>query len=206
MRRGAWCFTAPMDFLSRIKKEMTEGIVRALLADAGYRVIGLGVETVVREVECLTALEYAGLDLPKAVRAMPDLLVMDRMQTTKRLVEVKYRSAWSASIFDDVAEQVGLFGELVLVCVNASPPASLAAKGPSAHIRCCKVRQGPDGPEVLLEMYGEMRWLRRSEVPDHEGLWWGLVPIQRVFEQVREARDPKTLVKAVQSLQGILAS
>ena len=192
-----------MDFLNRIKKEMTEGIVRALLSDAGYRVICLGVENVVREIECLTALEYAGLDFPKAVRAMPDLLVMDRGQTSKRLVEVKYRAKWSVSIFDDIAEQVRLFGELALVCVNAHPPAA-SLKGPSAHMRCCLVRQVPDGQEALLEVYGEMKWVRRTEMPDHEGLWWGLVPVQQVFEQVREARDSQTLVKAIQSLQGIL--
>ena len=77
-------------------------------------------------------------------------------------------------------------------------------KGPSAHMRCCLVRQEPDGQEALLEVYGEMKWVRRTEMPDHEGLWWGLVPVQQVFEQVREARDSQTLVKAIQSLQGIL--
>nr|WP_279196851.1 hypothetical protein [Ralstonia mannitolilytica] len=35
-----------MDFENRIKKEMTEGIVKAILEDAGYRVIDSGIEKV----------------------------------------------------------------------------------------------------------------------------------------------------------------
>ena len=82
-----------MDFQNRIKKEMTEGIIRAILVDAGYRVIGLGIENVVRETECLTALEYAGLDFPKTMRSLPDLLV--RLQTRERrgvLAQLRRRS------------------------------------------------------------------------------------------------------------------
>jgi hypothetical protein len=37
-----------MEFENRIKKGMTEGIVRALLDDAGYRVIEHGVEKTAR--------------------------------------------------------------------------------------------------------------------------------------------------------------
>ncbi|MEE7546891.1 hypothetical protein HF319_07505 [Xanthomonas sp. Kuri4-1] len=61
-----------MDFRNRIKKEITEGIVRAVLDDAGYRVIGCGIENVLRELSCLSALEYAGLDYPKAMRGILD--------------------------------------------------------------------------------------------------------------------------------------
>ncbi|MBU9391491.1 hypothetical protein KTE71_28780, partial [Burkholderia multivorans] len=44
-----------MSFTSRIKKEMTEGIVRAILEDAQYRVIDSGIEKVLRELSCLTS-------------------------------------------------------------------------------------------------------------------------------------------------------
>jgi len=88
---------------------MTEGIIRAILVDAGYRVIGLGIENVIRETECLTALEYAGLDFPKAMRSLPDLLVMNREQNEKFLVEVKFRSCWNCEIFEEISEQVHLF-------------------------------------------------------------------------------------------------
>lgn len=35
---------------------MTEGIVKAILEDAGYRVIDSGIEKVLREVSCMNAL------------------------------------------------------------------------------------------------------------------------------------------------------
>jgi hypothetical protein len=195
-----------MDFLSRIKKEMSEGIVRAILVDAGYRVVGLGVENVVREVECLTALEYAGLNMPRAMRSLPDLLVMNRAQTSKRLVEVKYRAKWTVSILDELAEQVQLFGEVVLVYLNGNPPVAHSMKGPSANMRCCVVRHAEGHLEALLDCYGEMKWVKRPDVGDHDGQWWGLVPIQKVFEQVNNTKEDQTLVKAIQSLQGILCA
>jgi hypothetical protein len=195
-----------MDFLSRIKKEMTEGMVRAVLTDAGYRVIGLGVEAAVREVDCLNAMEYASLDMPKAMRSMPDFLVMNRAQTFKWLVELKYRARWDVSIFSDIAEQVRLFGEMVLVYVNANPPAAKGREGPSANMRCCRVRCIEGQLEAYLKCNDAMRWVEPADLGDHDGQWWALVPIQNVFEQVKNKRDDKTLMKAVRSLQGILGA
>lgn len=57
--------TVSMSFTSRIKKEMTEGIVRAILEDAQYRVIDSGIEKVLRELSCLTSAEYGGSWLPR---------------------------------------------------------------------------------------------------------------------------------------------
>lgn len=42
---------------------------------------------------------------------LPDFTVMNRDQTTKQLVEVKYRSNWSKNVFEEVKDQVKLFGE-----------------------------------------------------------------------------------------------
>jgi len=56
-----------MSFANRIKKEMTEGIVRALLEDAQYRVIDSGIEKVLRELSCLSAMEYKALGYPDAM-------------------------------------------------------------------------------------------------------------------------------------------
>ena len=52
-----------MEFENRIKKEMTEGIVRALLDDAGYRAIEYGVEKTAREVTPMTREEYLRLSI-----------------------------------------------------------------------------------------------------------------------------------------------
>jgi len=39
-----------MIFENRIKKEISEGLVRAVLVDAKYRVISAGIENIIREV------------------------------------------------------------------------------------------------------------------------------------------------------------
>ena len=85
-----------MDFESRIKKEMTEGIVKAIFEDVGYRVMDSGIEKILRELSCLSVAEYASLGYPGAMSMLPDFTVMDREQTVKYLVEVKYRSKWGS--------------------------------------------------------------------------------------------------------------
>lgn len=193
-----------MEFSNRIKKEMTEGIVRAILVDAGYRVISLGIESVVREIECLTALEYAGLDFPKAIRSLPDLLVMDKEQTDKNLIEIKYRSSWSATIFDEIEEQVHLYKQLVLIYLNSTPPLDGKEASPGSYIRCCHVRSNNNVVEAYLSSHNEMKWVPRNEIGDHLGQWWGLKLIQDVLPKVNDAKDAKTLLKAVEALRGIL--
>lgn len=97
-----------MEFDNRIKKEMTEGIVRAILEDAGYRVIDSGIEKVLRELSCMSSLEYTQLHFPQVYSSLPDFTVMDRQrqQTQKFLVEVKYRRQWSPALFSEIAQQV----------------------------------------------------------------------------------------------------
>lgn len=196
-----------MKFQSRIKKELTEGIVRAILDDAGYRVIDSGIENLVRELECLTALEYAGLDYPKAMRALPDLVVMNREQTTKHLVEIKYRNGWSLTVFDDIKEQVEIFKELVLIYLNSSPAAtSSPATGPSTYLRCCRLRANAETQayEIEIHRYDEWVWVAVASLTANPGQWWGLSTLQRIFPQVGDRRDEGTLMTAIHALQGIL--
>jgi hypothetical protein len=196
-----------MKFQSRIKKELSEGIVRAILDDAGYRVIDSGIENLVRELACLSALEYAGLDYPKAMRALPDLVVMDREQKTKYLVEIKYRSGWSLVLFNEIEEQVRIYKDLVLVYLNSSPelpPGRLAS--PASYLRCCRLRIDPETQqyEIEIQNYGEWVWVPVSDLVEQPRQWWGLGPLQRVFPQIEERREEGTLTTAIQALQGIL--
>jgi hypothetical protein len=196
-----------MNFQSRIKKELSEGIVRAILDDAGYRVIDSGIENLVRELACLTALEYAGLDYPKAMRALPDLVVMNREQTTKYLVEIKYRSGWSSALFDDIREQVEIYKELVLIYLNSSPVVVTGqATGPSTYLRCCKLRINAETQayEIEVRHYDEWLWVAVANLDTRAGQWWGLSTLQRVFPQIGDRREEGTLMTAIQALQGIL--
>lgn len=181
-----------MDFRNRIKKEMTEGIVRAILDDAGYRVIGSGIENVIRELSCLSALEYAGLDYPRAMRALPDLTVMDREQTCRHLVEIKYRNGWCSRLLEDLEEQVRIYQDLVLIYLNGAPVISDGiAPGASTYLRGCRLRIGPETGvyEAELQHFSTLRWLPVTDIGLHPGQWWSLQPMQRLFPLLEQRRD-----------------
>ena len=74
-----------MDFDNRIKKELTEGIVRVILEDAGYRVIDSCIEKVLRELSCMSNLEYTQLCFPQVYSSLPDFTVLDRQQPQARI-------------------------------------------------------------------------------------------------------------------------
>jgi hypothetical protein len=195
-----------MDFANRLRKEMTEGIVRAVLEDAGYRVIDSGIERVLRELSCLSATEYRGLGYPDAMSNLPDFTVMTREQDEKYLVEVKYRSEWGRSIFDEVRDQVRIFGEIVLVSVNATAQDPQGHNMPSRFIRCCGLKF--DGGIYKVEQRQKDTrakvWVPVDAVGDGPGLWWSMSPLPEKFTKLSENKDRSTLYSAVNVLSGIL--
>ena len=196
-----------MQFQSRIKKELSEGIIRAILDDAGYRVIDSGIENLVRELACLSALEYAGLDYPKAMRALPDFVIMDREHKNKYLVEIKYRSGWSTALFGEIEEQVRIYKELVLIYLNSKPDVPAGKpKGPSSYLRCCRLRVNAQTQqyEIEVQVYNEWVWRSVADLGEQSGQWWGMSTLQRVFPQIDDRRGEGTLTTAIRALQGIL--
>lgn len=197
-----------MDFVNRIKKEMAEGIVRALLEDAGYRVIDLGLEKVLRELSCLNEAEYLNLQYPDAMRHLPDLTVMDREQTRKFLVEVKYRTKWGREVFEEVEEQAKSLGEITLVSIYAAAPNPKELhSSPARYLRCCGVRwhEGVYQIELRNTMHGKERsWESFDEVEDDQWLWWAMTPLHEKFPKLMERKVDGTLLKAIESLAGIL--
>lgn len=195
-----------MEFENRIKKEMTEGIVRALLDDAGYRVIEYGVEKTAREVTPMTPEEYLRLCLPDAVTKTPDLLVLDRTQTAWWLVEIKYRSQWDGSVLDEVEAQVRQFGELVLVSVAGNPdnPHNMDHT-PARFLRCCRLRVNEGVYQVEAgKAEGGAEWVPVASVRDNAKLWWKMRRVQAVFPQINEQANRNTLSSAIRALSGIL--
>ena len=85
---------------------MTQTLVKALLEDAGYRTIPLGVEEVIREVSVLSPIDYSGLELPTVFRKMPDFFVADEDISKAWLVEVKYRKVWDDEVRRKLGEQI----------------------------------------------------------------------------------------------------
>jgi hypothetical protein len=197
-----------MSFSNRIKKEMTEGIVRAILEDAQYRVIDSGIEKVLRELACMSAEDYCRLGYPDAMSRLPDFTVMDRDQTTKHLVEVKYRSNWGRDLLEEVREQVRLYGEIVLVCINATAKSKKGVKTPSLYLRCCGLKF--DGGDYMVHHYENpgdtvavWKPLNTIDKPD-ENLWWAMLKLQDKFTQLNEDKNKGTLMNAVNALAGIL--
>ncbi|HEX7732610.1 MAG TPA: hypothetical protein VF415_08185 [Rhodanobacter sp.] len=197
-----------MSFSNRIKKEMTEGIVRAILEDAHYRVIDSGIEKVLRELSCLSGAEYGALGYPDAMSHLPDFTVMNREQTTKQLVEVKYRSAWDKDLFEEVREQVRIFGEIVLISVNAKAEDPNGYGHPSRFLRCCGLKI--DGGTYMVHLNRKEgdaivpEWRPVSGLKDGSWLWWAMMPLHQKFPQLNEDNNKDILSTAVQALAGIL--
>ncbi len=196
-----------MDFEGRIKKEMTEGIVRAILDDAGYRVIDYGLEKTVREVTPMSLQEVMRLALPSAVRNAPDLFVLEQDQSCKWLVEIKYRSQWDRAVLESLEAQVREYEEIVLISVFANAPTlkKITKQLPSRYLRCCRLRYRNDRFEVEV---GKDRktftWEPVASVPDDTRLWWKMRPIQEIFPRIGERAEGRTLINALLAIRGIL--
>lgn len=201
-----------MDFASRIKKEMSEGIVRALLEDAGYRVIDTGIEKVIRELCCLNSAEYSSLEYPDAMRSSPDFVVMDKEQTEKQLVEVKYRRTWDVEILEEVRDQVKAYRELTLVYVNgegADDP--LGYNSPTRYIRCCRLKFESNIYQAEVRRNNKEqkrlpRWVNLDEEDLAGEKWWLLSTPQETFNLLAKNRGLAyaALDAAVSAMGGIL--
>lgn len=194
-----------MEFRNRLKKELTEGVIRALMIDAGYRVIDFGIENQIREIVCMPTLEYLELGFPQALRVMPDMVVMDRDQTTKHLVEIKYRNGWSLDLLQELEQQVATFGNLVLVCLNASPEIRERTPSPSTYLRACRLRHGNGVYQAEMRSAGHTCWTNVDDLGSHAGQWWGLSPMQEIFPQMNDRSAERTLTSAIEALRGIIA-
>lgn len=192
-----------MDFGNRLKKELTEGIVRSLLKDAGYRVIDFGIENTLREVECLSVSQYLKLCLPDCMRSMPDLVVMDKDQTVSHMVEVKYRNGWTVDLFNDLEEQVRILKKMTLIYVNGLPPEDKRnLQSPSRNIRCCLLLH-KEGEFLFQGVSGE--WQPVNSLRTDENQWWGMNLLQNVFPLFHERNSEQTISKAVNAIRSVLA-
>jgi hypothetical protein len=187
---------------------MSEGIIRALLEDAGYRVIDCGIETVIRELVCLTADEYLELEYPDAMRDLPDFTVMTKQQNEKQLVEVKYRSDWGKKLFMELRQQVKTFRMITLVTVYSKPPEKVADLKalPSRFMRSCRLKF--EGERYFAELNmsdreAQSTWIDFEDLPNDD-LWWKMKLLQDQFPLMAARKADQTLMTAVQAIQGIL--
>ncbi|MFB2754078.1 hypothetical protein ACE02G_10520 [Shewanella xiamenensis] len=198
-----------MNFENRIKGNITETIVKALLVDEGYRVIDSGIEHIIREVSCLGRQEYFGLSFANALRKLPDLVVMNKDQTKSHLVEVKYRQSWNSNLINDLREQVTFFNEIVLICVNGSPDTTSLAVSGATHLRAIELKYQDD--KYLANKYfsnspgkrGEFEWISITDGSEID--WWNLAPLQFVFNEMTSAAHPEDHPKYGTNINTLLA-
>ena len=195
-----------MDFLDRIKKEMSEGIVKAILEHHGYRVIDTGIEKTIREVSCLPQDLYLSLGFPDALRKLPDFVVMDKDQSKKYLVDVKYRFGWNNKmLFDEkIRSQLEIFESMTLVVVNGNPPEPTNKQkehDPSeAYIRCVQLRMNKNVAQVY---HRGNKW--RDISIDMKFDWWSNHGLWEIFDKIQR-KDPWGVIeKSVNSLAGIIS-
>jgi hypothetical protein len=93
-------------FTNAIKAQITQGLIKTLFERAGYRVTRLGVEVFFDEIVYLDEASYKALNLPLALRYLPDLLIADRNVTRAFMLEVKFRKSF------DERSMNGLYREL----------------------------------------------------------------------------------------------
>lgn len=182
-----------MEYSNRLKGSVTQALLKSLLADAGYRVVPLGIEEAIREVTSLDKERYSALELPPVLRKMPDFFVADRELKYSWLVEVKFRNEWNddvrRSLEAQLTEQVQAWSPLYVI-VFLGTPAKRRDTYPSAWMGVAKLSI-KDGQLVVASESGD------NEYMWDEIEWSSFARIQKVFLKLdeKEKWDEKTLEK-----------
>ncbi len=199
-----------MDFENRLKRELSQGVLKCILEDCGYRVIPLGIEAVIREIACLDKEAYKNLDFSDAVRFLPDFCILDQNQKHKFIVEVKYRWDWDGNILKEVINQVRMFKDIILVVFIGNPPGVKYIPKPSTYVRCCKMYMSEQN-QVCAEVKdtnGGDTIKTKAIFVEEEDLsklnWWNLIILQYYFSDLKNTKEEESLVKAIKSINGIL--
>ncbi|WP_226099515.1 hypothetical protein [Dickeya oryzae] len=198
-----------MHFLDRIKKEMSEGIVKAILGHHGYRVIDTGIEKVIREVSCLPQDLYNTLGFPDSMRRLPDFVIMNVDQTNKILVDVKYRSTWDNSLlFDErILTQLNYYKNITLVVVNSNPPPPPPTmknhKPTGAYIRCICLKH-ENGKNFVRWRGHSYDWVEINAEKVKNYQWFSTCYLWEVFDGVSSTDDGNIIKSSVMALSGII--
>lgn len=201
-----------MDFKNRLKGTVTQTLVKALLEDAGYRIIPLGIEEVIREVATLPRDAYLALGLSQTLRRMPDFFVAEQDLEKTWLVEVKYRKQWSektrASLGRQISEQVRRWGPLHLLVFLGTSTVS-GDDQPVYRIGVIKTVY-QDGSLFFLrhrwkhtapDLFAlEEEW---TPTPWNELEWKDFSRVQDEFGQLTKKWKDQTIVKSMSVLQSL---
>lgn len=187
-----------MEFINRLKGQLTESIVKALFEDAKYRVIPSGVEHLIRETACMSKHGYRNLKLSESIKKLPDFIVLDKAQEQYFPIEVKYRKRWDQTIltnpYPDIKGQVELLGEMVLIVSIGEPELKPGFKPSGAtYLRALPLRiKNGEYQACVFKVFEdgkdkEQRWIDiQTETID----WWYLFPLQFFFLGMASLLNP----------------
>ncbi len=196
-----------MDFRNLLKGTITQTLIKSLLEDAGYRVIPLGVEEVVREIKALSSPEYRRLGLPAVLRCLPDFLIVDSSFKGSWLLEVKYRREWNEQARDGlkkaISKQVSVWQPLFLVVFlgasinpnNETPANSIGVMKvvkEDGQLFCSweKAKGFGKQPEECRTPWNELEWNHFSRIQD-------------VFHGLSDRWEDSTLIKSLGVLRSL---
>jgi hypothetical protein len=199
-----------MDFKNRLKGTVTQTLIKALLEDAGYKVVPLGVEEVIREVATLSQDEYFALGLPQTLRKMPDFFVTDPSHTNSWLIEVKYRKSWDKQTRDRLGQQIKeqiKHWQPVYLMVFLGRSTRDGNELPSYSMRVVKTVYR-DGRLLFLKHQSPFSLDGREQdecvlAPWSELEWNNFSRIQDTFRLVANQWEEQTIMKAMQILRSL---
>jgi hypothetical protein len=183
-----------IQFTNAIKAQITQSLIKTLFERAGYRVTRLGVEELFSEITYLDEAGYKALNLPLALRYLPDLLVADGDLTRAFLVEVKFRTTFDAKTMEDLYKELTRQREywpdshaIVLIARPFVPEGRF-------HQDCIRVIPpvGPNDDTDYLEYLNPLRGKLASRNPRLAEAFlqggcqmiWGFLPMLTHFDKV----------------------
>lgn len=170
-----------MNFQNRLKGSVTQSLVRTLFTQAGLTVVPLGIEETIREVSELPLAQYMQLNLPVALRKLPDFFATNRERTVHWLVEVKYRRYWSEAVRDELEQslvpQVANWDPLVVFIFVGDSPSQFDQ--PSSWVRAAQVKM--DNGVLKFKNYENGQY-----VPWNQCTYINLERVQDVFPQLND--------------------
>ena len=165
-----------MKYTNRLKGSVSQALVRSLFSHSGMIIAPLGIEETIREVAELPLEQYVALDLPVALRKLPDFFVTNFERTQHWLVEVKYRSAWSDECKSELGEALRIQAETwnpLVAIIFLGQSDSHFPNQPNSWIRAVRLRTGPGGLEFWdarttggFVSWGLADWLKFERVQD----------------------------------------
>lgn len=195
-----------MDFKNRLKGNTAQGLIEALLEDANYRVVPLGIEHAIREVKTLDKKVYKKLDLSNTLKKLPDFFVATPEFDKTWLVEIKYRKTWSEKVRDELegclTSQVKLWAPVYVVIFIGEP--TRPNDTPASYLGVGKLAIDDDGDLCLVrEFVNDDGEYEEVCIPWDQVEWKYFSRFQDVFARVSVRYEENTLINAIKIFKGL---